>query len=134
MILEPKLPVLESKIMSNNQPLTKEQRQQLLIGALEEENQQQNEVSKAPFTIVVMDLLDANHYADVFDDWRYKVIGENFTHFVGCTEIADRLFWALNPKAKTQADWCESESGYDVHVYGSEASRLYRAHTKLPKE
>ena len=50
-----------------------------------------------PFTVVVIDLLDAYHYADIFDDERYAIIGKNFINYNGCVKLADRLFAALNP-------------------------------------
>ena len=33
---------------------------------------------KEPFTIAIIDLLDAYHYADVFDSFRYKIVGDNY--------------------------------------------------------
>lgn len=84
--------------------------------------------------VVVLDLFDAYHYADVFDDWRYKVITDNFSNFDKAKELADRLFWALNPEAKTQPEWYKWDAGFDVHVYDAKGKMLYRAHEKLPKE
>ena len=69
----------------------------------------------------IIDLIDAYHYADCFDEERYAWVGwqdySKYTVYDVITALADRLFWALNPTAKTQADWTEWEAGYDVRVY-----------------
>lgn len=89
---------------------------------------------KPPFTVAIIDLLDAYHYADIFDDYRYAVVGKNFIDFKVCMGLADRLFWALNPDAKNQEDWTEYDVGWDVRVYDNNYSCLYKAHEKLPRE
>ncbi len=88
---------------------------------------------KLPYTVAVIDLFDAYHYADVFDEERYAIIGKNYSKLVACIELADRLFWALNPNVKTQADWIEWDAGHDVRVYDADSKCLYKAHEKLPE-
>ena len=83
------------------------------------------------YAIVVIDLLDANPFADVFEDeTRYAVIGRNFTSLAQSIALANRLFFALNPKAETQTNWAELE-GHDVRIYDREMNCLYKAHQKL---
>jgi phage gp29-like protein len=94
------------------------------------------EQAKPPYTIAIIDLLDAMHYADVFDDERYDVIPDithGFTDTEKCIALADRLFFALNPRVKTQADWYEFDDGWDVRVYESERACVYAGHQKLPE-
>ena len=89
---------------------------------------------KAPYTVVILDLLDAYHFADVFDENRYKILSNNFVSYEGCVKLADRLFWALNPEDKTQEDWCEMDDGWDVQVYNADFHCVYKAHEKLPEK
>ena len=82
-------------------------------------------------------MIDAYHYADFFEDSRYAWFGwqdyAQYTKYDIVLALADRLFWAFNPDAKTQADWTKWEAGYDVRIYDAESNCLYKAHTKLPK-
>ncbi len=88
-----------------------------------------------PFTVMIIDLLDAYHYADFFEDEkRYCVVGDNFTKYNGCVKLANRLFWALNPKDKTQEDWIKWDDGWDVRVYDKEYNCVYKAHEILPEK
>lgn len=86
-----------------------------------------------PYTVVIIDLLDAYHYADVFDDERYAIVGKNFSSYTGCVKLADRLFKALNYGKKTQTEWIEWEDGWDVRIYDSNYKCVYRAYEKLPE-
>lgn len=96
-----------------------------------------NNIGKPPYRIAVIDLIDAYHYADFFEDSRYAWFGwqdyAQYTKYDIVLALADRLFWAFNPDAKTQADWIKWEAGYDVRIYDAESNCLYKAHTKLPK-
>ncbi len=96
-----------------------------------------NNIGKPPYRIAVIDLIDAYHYADFFEDSRYAWFGwqdyAQYTKYDIVLALADRLFWAFNPDAKTQADWTKWEAGYDVRIYDAESNCLYKAHTKLPK-
>ena len=96
------------------------------------------EDAQSPFIIAMIDLIDAYHYADVFDDNRYAWIGwqeyAKYTDYDMMVKLADRLFWAFNPSAKTQEDWTKWDSGYDVRVYDANHACVYKAHEKLPKE
>lgn len=87
---------------------------------------------KPPFTVTIIDLMDAYHYADFFDDYRYKVLASDFGNLEDCISLADRLFWALNPYDNTQEEWYEMDKGWDVRVYDKEASCVYKAHEILP--
>lgn len=88
---------------------------------------------KLPLTVTVIDMFDAYHYADVFDEERYAVIGRNYTNYEMVVALADRLFSALNFGNKTQADWIKWEAGHDVRIYDAENRCVYKAHEKLPK-
>lgn len=88
---------------------------------------------KMPFTVAIIDLLDAYHYADIFDDERYAIVGKNFISYNGCVKMADRLFVALNPDKHTQAEWIELDDGWDVRVYDANAKCVYKGHEKLIK-
>jgi len=96
------------------------------------------EKPKPPFTIAIIDLIDAYHYADVFDEERYAWLGHQaYAEYVVydiVMALSDRLFWALNPDAKTQEDWIEWESGYDVRIYDADSSCVYKAHEKLAEK
>ncbi|MBI4066461.1 hypothetical protein HY411_01980 [Candidatus Gottesmanbacteria bacterium] len=96
------------------------------------------ELAKSPFIIAIIDLFDAFHYADFFDEeWRYAWLTGGYapvTNYDTIVATADRLFWALNPLAKTQAEWTEWEDGYYVRVYDTNGACVYKAHEKLPKE
>jgi len=94
------------------------------------------EQAKPPFRIVILDLLDAMHYADVFDDVRYGYvpnINNDFTNLDRCITITDQIFAALNPKPKTQEEWYRYDEGWDVRVYDSEHACVYAGHQKLPE-
>lgn len=88
------------------------------------------------FTIAIIDLIDAYHYADIVDEERYAWVGWRgavvYPDYGKIVELADRLFWALNPDKKTQEEWCELDDGYDVRVYDKNMSCVYKAHEKLP--
>lgn len=90
-----------------------------------------------PFKLLILDLFDAYHYADVFDDWRYSWLTGGFAPYVDfdiVRDLADRLFAALNPNKKTQPEWYELDAGYDVWVYDKTEKCVYKAHTKLPEK
>lgn len=88
----------------------------------------------SPYTVTIIDCLDAYHHADVFDDDKYAVVGKNYSDLGMCMALADRLFYALNPLVKSQAEWTEWEDGHDVRVYDADLNCVYKAHDKLPKE
>ncbi|MFA5128015.1 MAG: hypothetical protein WC457_03385 [Patescibacteria group bacterium] len=92
-----------------------------------------SEQMKSPFTIYVIDLLDAYHYADIFEDERYALIGDNYTDIQDAVTLADRLFSALNYNKKTLAEWTEFDDGHDVRIYDVDNHCVYKAHEKLPK-
>lgn len=96
------------------------------------------ELAKPPFIIAIIDLLNAFHYADVFEEeWRYAWLTGGYAPVTGYDTIvatADRLFWALNPGAKTQKEWYKWDSGYDVRVYDANFACVYKAHEKLSRE
>jgi hypothetical protein len=94
------------------------------------------EKPKPPFILAMIDLIDACHYADFFDAERYAWIGTQkfveYPDYDKMVALADRLFWAFNPKAKTQQEWIEGDLGYDVRVYDADFLCVYKAHEKLP--
>jgi hypothetical protein len=91
-----------------------------------------------PFKLAILDLFDANHYADFFGEgWRYAWLTGGYapiTDYDKIVGMADRLFWALNPDKKTQKEWYYLDAGYDVRVYDANSACVYKAHEKLPKE
>ena len=96
------------------------------------------ENSTPPFKLLILDLFDAFHYADVVEgDWRYAWLTGGpwpMTRLEGVIGYADRLFWARKPNAKTQYQWCELDAGYDVRIYDAENRCVYKAHEKLPEK
>jgi len=92
---------------------------------------------EAPYAIAIIDLNDAYHYADVFDEERYAWLGwqeyAKYINYEMVIALADRLFFALNPDAKTQRDWTELDAGYDIRIYDVNFKCIYKAHEKLPK-
>ena len=95
------------------------------------------EQAKPPFDIMVIDLIDAYHYADFFEEKRSVRIGCEgyiFGDYDSSVSLADRLFWALNPDAKTQQEWYRYDMGYDVRIYDANHNCVYKAHEKLPEE
>lgn len=95
------------------------------------------EQSVSPFKLVILDLFDAYHFADFFEEeWRYAWLTGGYApinSYDTIVALADRLFWALNPGAKTQQDWIEWDAGYDVRVYDANSLCVYKAHDKLPQ-
>ncbi|MCX6720335.1 MAG: hypothetical protein NTW11_00830 [Candidatus Staskawiczbacteria bacterium] len=98
----------------------------------------EKEKAQSPFVLAIIDLIDVYHYADVFDQERYAWIGwQKYAKYAECDtliKLADRLFWAFNPSAKTQEDWIKWDSGYDVRVYDANMACVYAAHEKLPEK
>lgn len=94
--------------------------------------------AKQTYKILILDLFDAYHYADVVEgDWRYAWLTGGpapINNLEKATALADRLFAALNPDAKTQPEWYKWDAGYDVRIYDAQDSCVYKAHEKLPKE
>lgn len=91
-----------------------------------------------PFVIAIIDLIDAYHYADVFDEERYAWLGvqeyAKYVDYDAVVKLSDRLFSALNPGKETQEKWYELDDGYDVRVYDKNMKCVYKAHEKLPQE
>lgn len=88
-----------------------------------------------PYKLAIIDLFDAYHYADAFEDWRYAWLTGGhapITIIDKAKGLADRLFKALNPTATTQPEWYEWDAGYDVWVFGNNDEVIYKAHTLLP--
>jgi len=96
------------------------------------------EQAAPPFVIAIIDLIDAYHYADVFDEQRYAWLGvqeyAKYVDYDAVVQLSDRLFSALNPGKETQEEWCELDDGYDIRVYDKNMKCVYKAHEKLPKE
>lgn len=91
-----------------------------------------------PFKLLILDLFDAYHYADVFEgDWRYAWLTGGFAPYVDfdiVLGLANRLFAALNPNKNTQPEWYEMDAGYDVWIFDKTEKCVYKAHTKLPEK
>lgn len=98
----------------------------------------ENDNIKKHYKIAIIDLIDIYHYADIFDEERYSWLGlmeyGKYVDYNVVVRLADRLFWALNPTAKTQGDWIEWEAGYDVRIYDKDFNCVYKAHEKLPNK
>jgi len=88
------------------------------------------ELSKGLYSVVIIDLLDAYPYADVFDENRYAIVGRNYSSLALAQGLADRLFEALNPNADSLTKWEEIE-GHDVRIYDGNMKCVYKAHQKL---
>lgn len=98
----------------------------------------EKEKAVPPYVIAIIDLFDCYHYADIVDKDRYAWIGwQDYAKYVDFDVVigmADRLFWALNPSAKTQAEWYEWDAGFDVRIYDKNYACVYKAHEKLPEK
>lgn len=94
------------------------------------------ELAVSPFVIAIIDLIDAYHYADVFDEERYAWLGvqayAKYVDYDSVVKLSDRLFSALNPGKETQEKWYELDDGYDIRVYDKNMKCVYKAHEKLP--
>ena len=87
---------------------------------------------KIPLMIVLIDLMDAYYYADVFDEERYTAIRQKYSDYDIACGLTDRLFWALNPNDKTREKWVTRDAGWDVRIYDADYKCVYKAHEKLP--
>ena len=96
------------------------------------------ELAVPPFKLLILDLFDAYHYADIVEgDWRYAWLTGGYApinNYEKVVTLADRVFWAFNPNAKTQEEWYHWDAGYDVRVYDKDMNCVYKAHEKLPVE
>lgn len=82
---------------------------------------------KPPFTIVLLDALDAYYYADVMDKMEEVGKDENLENAIA---IADALFREKNKGQESLQAMNEYDDGYDVRVYDSTFSCVYAAHTR----
>lgn len=96
------------------------------------------EAAVPPFVVAIIDLIDAYHYADIFDKERYAWLGwqgyAQYADYDAVIGLSDRLFSALNPGKDTQEKWCELNEGYDIRFYDKDMNCVYRAYEKLPRE
>jgi hypothetical protein len=82
---------------------------------------------KPPFTIVLLDAMDAYYYADVMDKMEEVGKEEDLGKAIA---VADALFVLKNKGWESLQAMNELDAGYDVRVYDSTFSCVYAAHTK----
>ncbi len=82
---------------------------------------------KPPFSIVVLDAMDAYYYADVMDKMELAGKEEDLGKAIA---IADALFVMKNHGWESLQAMNEVDGGYDVRVYDSTLSCVYAAHIK----
>lgn len=80
-----------------------------------------------PFSVVLLDAMDAYYYADVMDKMEEVTKVETYEKAVA---IADALFVVKNQGWESLQAMNDIDGGYDVRVYDSTMSCVYAAHTK----
>lgn len=83
----------------------------------------------AVYTVVQIDISDAEPDADLFDDERYKIIEEHAPTYGLAVLLADAYFERLNKEHEDYERW--AKVGYDVRVYNAKSKLSYVAHTKI---
>ena len=85
------------------------------------------EARKAPFSVVVLDMMDWYYYADIFDEMGlYKKLDD----YGKAIALADALFVEKNLGWESLEAMNKVDGGYDVRVYNAEMSCIYAAHEK----
>src|SRR3989338_1547121 len=82
---------------------------------------------KPPFSIVLVDAMDAYYYADVMGKMEEVGKEEDLGKAIA---IADALFVLKNKGWESLRAMNDVDGGYDVRVYDSTMSCVYAAHTK----
>jgi hypothetical protein len=82
---------------------------------------------KPPFTVILLDAMDAYYYADVMDKMEEVAKEEDLDKAIA---LADALFVEKNKGWESLQTMNDVDGGYDVRVYDSEFSCVYAAHTK----
>ncbi|MBI5401065.1 MAG: HD domain-containing protein [Candidatus Yonathbacteria bacterium] len=82
---------------------------------------------KPPFTVVLLDAMDAYYYADVMEKMEEVARVETYEKAVA---IADALFVVKNHGWESLQAMNGVDGGYDVRVYDSTMACVYAAHTK----
>src|SRR3989344_1709311 len=82
---------------------------------------------KPPYTVVLLDAMDAYYYADVMDKMEEVAKEEDLGKAIA---LADALFVTKNHGWESLKAMNELDAGYDVRVYDSTSSCVYAAHTK----
>ncbi len=80
-----------------------------------------------PFSVVLLDAMDAYYYADVMDKMIEVTKVETYEKAVA---IADALFVVKNQGWESLQAMNDVDGGYDVRVYDSTMACVYAAHTK----
>ncbi|MDO8569238.1 MAG: hypothetical protein Q7R89_00390 [bacterium] len=80
-----------------------------------------------PFSVVLLDAMDAYYYADVMDKMEEVTKVETYEKAVA---IADALFVVKNHGWESLQAMNDVDGGYDVRVYDSTMSCVYAAHAK----
>lgn len=82
---------------------------------------------KAPFSVVVLDMMDRYYYADVVDEMGlYKKLDD----YGKAIALADALFVINNYGWEDLQAMNNVDGGYDVRVYNSDMACIYAAHEK----
>lgn len=80
-----------------------------------------------PFTIVIIDAVDADYFADLFDEDRMEPISTQES-FAKAKAIADALFVLKNNEFDSFEEMIEEDSGIDIRVYNGDHDCVYAAH------
>jgi len=82
---------------------------------------------KPPYTVVLLDAMDAYYYADVMDKMEEVAKEKDLDKAIA---LADTLFVEKNQGWESLKAMNELDAGYDVRVYDGMFSCVYAAHTK----
>lgn len=82
---------------------------------------------KSPYTVVLLDAMDAFYYADVMSNMEEVAKEESLEKAIA---TADALFVEKNKGWESLEAMNSLDAGYDVRVYDSNFSCVYAAHTK----
>ncbi|MBI3385634.1 hypothetical protein HY031_00965 [Candidatus Gottesmanbacteria bacterium] len=85
-----------------------------------------------PFTILIIDALDAYYYADIIEGEENELFARIDTYPLAKT-LADALFITKNFMWDSLDAMNKLDAGYDVRVYDASYSCVYAVHEKFKK-
>lgn len=86
---------------------------------------------KPPFSVVILDAMDAYYYADVMEKMD---LFDKIEDYKKAVDVANALFVVKNYKWKSLDEMNDCDGGFDVRVYDSNNSCVYAAHTNFLKK
>lgn len=89
------------------------------------------EAQKAPFSVIVLDMMDRYYYSDVVDQMGfYKKLND----YGKAIALADALFVTKNHGWESLEEMNNADGGYDVRVYNADMGCIYAAHEKYKEK